>query len=119
MRVTDIRNVLKKLGFSEVKEVWKDTSNRDAPEWFLRAQRRRGPDQMDLWIYVEGTRQSLEREQIMGDSRVKTTGSRDSGQIRLHMLGRLPRYHQEMTREMNALQKALRDLYQYHMASRR
>lgn len=119
MRVTDIRNVLKSLGFSEINEVWKNTSDPDAPQWFLRAERRQGPDQMDLWIYVEGTRHFLEREQIMGDSRVKTTGSRASGQIRLHMLGRLPREHQEMTREMNALQKALRDRYQYHMASRR
>ena len=74
---------------------------------------------MDLWVYVEGTRHVLEREQIMGDSRVKTKGGRVTGQIRLHMLGRLPRDHQEMTREMNALQKALRDRYQYHMASRR
>lgn len=119
MRVTDIRNVLKSLGFSDIKEVWEDKSDPDAPQWFLRAVRRRGPDQMDLWIYVEGTRHILEREQIMGDSRVKTTASRASGQIRLHMLGRLPRDHQEMTREMNALQKALRDRYQYHMVSRR
>jgi hypothetical protein len=119
MRVTDIRNVLKSLGFSEIEDKRTDAHDPDAPEWFLRAKRRRGPDQMDLWVYVEGTRHVLEREQIMGDSRVKTKGGKATGQIRLHMLGRLPRDHQEMTREMNALQKALRDRYQYHMAWRR
>jgi hypothetical protein len=119
MRVNDIRNVLKNLGFSAIETKWEDTDDPDAPQWFLRASRSRGPDQMALWIYVEGTRHVLEREQIMGDRRVKTTGSKASGQIRLHMLGRLPRDHREMTREMNALHKALRDRYQYQMASRR
>jgi len=119
MRVTDIRNVLKSLGFSVSPDKRMDADDPDAPEWFLTAKRRRGPDEMDLWVYVEGTRHVLEREQIMGDSRVKTKGGKATGQIRLHMLGRLPRNHQEMTREMNALQKALRDRYQYHMAWRR
>jgi hypothetical protein len=120
MRVTDIKNVLKSLGFSEIEDKsTEDAHDPDAPEWFLRAKRRRGPDQMDLWVYVEGTRHLLQREQIMGDSRVKTKGGKATGQIRLHMLGRLPRDHQEMTRVMNALQKALRDRYQYHMAWRR
>jgi hypothetical protein len=119
MRVTDIRNILKNLGFSEIEDKRTDVHDPDAQEWFLRAKRRRGPDQMDLWVYVEGTRHVLEREQIMGDSRVRVKGGKASGQIRLHMLGRLPRDHQEMTREMNALQKALRDRYQYHMAWRR
>jgi hypothetical protein len=119
MRVTDIRNVLNSLGFGKVDVVWRDTKDPDAPQWFLKAERRRGPDQMDLWIYVDGTRHVLEREQVMGDSRVKTTRSGISGQIRLYMHGRLPRDHQEMTREMNALQKALRDRYRYHMVARR
>ena len=120
MRVNDIRNILKSLGFSDIedKKTESDDSD-DAPEWFLRAKRRRGPDHMDLWVYVEGTRHVLEREQIMGDSRVKTKGGKATGQIRLHMLGRLPRDHKEMTREMNALHKALRDRYQYHTAWRR
>ncbi len=120
MRVADIRNVLKSLGFSEIEDKRTDAAHDpDAPEWFLRAKRRRGPDQMDLWVYVEGTRHVLEREQIMGDSRVRTKGGKATGQIRLHMLGRLPRDHQEMTREMNALEKALRNRYQYHSALRR
>jgi hypothetical protein len=119
MRVTDIKNVLKSLGFSDIDDTPIDAAGPDAPQWFLSAKRSRGPDEMDLWVYVEGTRHVLEREQIMGDSRVKTKGGRATGQIRLHMLGRLRRDHQEMTREMNALEKALRDRYQYHMASRR
>jgi hypothetical protein len=119
MRVTDIRNVLKNLGFGKVDEVWKDTDDPDAPRWFLKAERRRGPDQMDLWIYVDGTRHVLEREQVMGNSTVKTTRSGVSGQIRLYIHGRLPRDHQEMTREMNAFHKVLRDRYRYHMLARR
>lgn len=119
MRVTDIRNVLKNLGFGKVDEVWKETGDPDAPQWFLRAERRRGPDQMDLWIYVDGTRHVLEREQVMGNNTVKTTRSGVSGQIRLYLHGRLPRDHQEMTREMNAFHKALRDRYRYHMLARR
>ena len=119
MRITDIRNVLKSLGFSEIEDKRTDSHDPDAPEWFLRAKRSRGPDQMDLWVYVEGLREVVEREQIMGDNRVRQKGGKATGHIRLHMLGRLPRDHQEMTREMNALQKALRDRYQYHMAWRR
>jgi hypothetical protein len=119
MRVTDIRNVLKNLGFGKVDERWKDTDDPDAPQWLLKAERRRGPDQMDLWIYVDGTRHVLEREQVMGNSTVKTTRSGVSGQIRLYLHGRLPRDHQEMTREMNAFHKALRDRYRYHMLARR
>jgi hypothetical protein len=119
MRVTDIKNVLKSLGFADIADIRIDTYDPDRPEWFLTAKRRLGPDEMDLWIYVEGTRHVLEREQIMGDGRVKTKEDMATGQIRLYMLGRLPREHQEMTREMNALQKELRDRYQHHMAWRR
>jgi hypothetical protein len=119
MRVNDIKIVLKSLGFSPVTDVWEDLATADAPQWFLRAERKRGPDQMDLWIYVDGSRHTVEQQQIEGDSNVKTTKTGISGQIRLHMLGRLPRDHQEMTREMNALERALRDRYQYHRVSRR
>jgi hypothetical protein len=121
MRVSEIFSVLKDLGFSDVKSLLDESRSADssAPEWFLRASRSRGPDQMTLWIYVEGTRRVEERKQIMGDDRIQRTGKRETGQLRLHMLGRLPRDHKDITREMNALQKALRDRYQYQMGSRR
>jgi hypothetical protein len=121
MRVREIFSVLKNLGFGDVESLLEKSkaANREAPEWFLRASRRRGPDQMTLWIYVEGTRREVERKQIMGDVHVQHTGSRETGQLKLHVLGNLPRDHKEITREMNALQKALRDRYQYQMASRR
>jgi hypothetical protein len=121
MRVREIFSVLKNLGFSDVESLLEESKSTDsyAPEWFLRASRRRGPDQMTLWIYVEGTRRTVERKQIMGDEHVQHTGKRETGQLRLHMLGWLPRDHKDITREMNALQKALRDRYQYQMASRR
>ena len=121
MRVNEIFSVLKNLGFSKVESLLEESRSKDpvAPEWFLRASRSRGPDRMTLWIYVEGTRRRVERKQIMGDAQIQHTGSRDTGQLRLHVLGRLPRDHKEITREMNALQKALRDRYQYQMSSRR
>ena len=121
MRVREIFSVLKNLGFSDVESLLDRSKSADpySPEWFLRASRRRGPDQMTLWIYVEGTRRMVERKQIMGDEHVQHTGSRETGQLKLHVLGSLPREHKEITREMNALQKALRDRYQYQMASRR
>lgn len=121
MRVSEIFSVLKNLGFGDVKSLLEESKSTDpySPEWFLRASRSRGPDQMTLWIYVEGTRRVVERKQIMGDEHVQHTGNRETGQLRLHMLGRLPRDHKDITREMNALQKALRDRYQYQMASRR
>jgi hypothetical protein len=121
MRVNEIFNVLKNLGFNDPESLLDESKSADpyAPEWFLRASRSRGPDQMTLWIYVEGTRRVVERKQIMGDVQIQHTGSRETGQLRLHVLGILPRDHKEITREMNALQKALRDRYQYQMASRR
>lgn len=119
MRVADIRNALRRLGFSQVDEVWKDTTDSDAPQWFLKAERRRGPDRMELWIYVDGTRYGFQHEQIQGNSNITTTKAGVSGKIRLYLHGRLPREHQEITREMNALQKALRDQYRYHSVARR
>ena len=121
MRIREIFSVLNNLGFSDVESLLEESksTDADAPEWFLRASRSRGPDQMTLWIYVEGTRRVVEHKQIMGDVHVQHTGKRDTGQLRLHMLGRLPRDHKDITREMNSLQKALRDLYQYQTASRR
>jgi hypothetical protein len=124
MRISDIRNVLRGLRF-DVFDEWsykKDKNvppDTDFPQWFLKARRSQGPDQMDLRISVEGSRHVLNRKQKKGDRHIETTQSKRSGQIRLSVLGRLPRDHQEVTREMNALQKALRDRYRPHQDSRR
>lgn len=118
MRISDIRAVLRNLRFEiETEQVLDE--NPDAPQWFLSAARSQGPDRMELWISVEGTRQLLDREQIMGNTVVRISGKKTSGQIKLYVLGILPRDHQELTREMNALQQALRDRYRFHQTSRR
>lgn len=124
MRISDIRNVLRNLRF-QIQDEWSYKTDPDVPpdtdfpQWFLRAARSQGPDQLDLRISVEGSRHLLNRKQKKGDRHIETTQSKESGQIRLSVLGRLPRDHQEVTREMNALQKALRDRYRPHQDSRR
>jgi hypothetical protein len=118
MRISDIRTVLRNLRFEIEKEQVVD-DNPDAPKWFLLAARSQGPDRMEFWISVEGTRQILDREQIMGNTMVRTSGKKASGQIKLYVLGILPQKYQELTREMNALQQALRDRYKFQQTSRR
>jgi hypothetical protein len=66
---------------------------------------------------VEGEKYVLDREQIMGDSRIKVAGSKESGRIRLSVLGSLPREHANLAREMNLLQKQLRDRFRFQQTT--
>lgn len=115
-RVTDIMTALRNAKF----EVEPPQAQPDpvAPTWLLRARRSQGPDTMGLLVAVEGRRAVLDREQIM-DPSVKLKGSKESGQLKISVLGSLPGDHKELTREMNALQQALRDLFRFHQMSRK
>ncbi len=120
MRITDIVTVLRNLRF-EV-EPWSDPENKggtQTPKWLLTARRRQGPDDLDLLVAVEGKRHVMDREQIMAESMVKISGNKESGQLKISVLGMLPRDHKELTREMNALQQALRDRFRFQQTSRR
>lgn len=119
MRVIDIVTVLRNSRF-EVYEQWPDPQNKSNPEtprWLLMARRSQGPDDLDLLVAVEGKRDVMDREQIMADGRVKLSGNKESGQLRISVLGMLPRDHRELTREMNALQQALRERFRFQQTS--
>jgi hypothetical protein len=121
MRVTDIVTVLRNSRF-DVYMQWSDPENKNNsknPKWLLMAERSQGPDTLDLLVAVEGKRDVIDREQIMADSMVKLSGNKESGQLRISVLGMLPRDHKELTREMNALQQALRDRFRFQQTSRR
>lgn len=110
MRITDIVTVLKMAQF-DVDPPWEDPQNRAAsstPKWVLRAHRPK--DSLRLTIAVEGNRHSFE-EHVVEQGRVGQRRTRDSGWIKLSVRGVLPRDHQELTRQMNELQAALRDRY--------
>jgi hypothetical protein len=117
MRVADITRELRDLGFGDIENVWSDHSDPNFPNWFLSANRSQGPDQMKLWVYLEGTRTVVEHKQTTGSGNAERKQITDSGQIKLHILGSLPHDHLKMTREMNALQRALRVRYGYHRVS--
>jgi hypothetical protein len=121
MRITDIVTVLRNSRFT-VEERWSDPENKSGSEtrrWLLTARRSQGPDNFDLLVAIEGTRSRMDREQLMAGSMVKISGGKESGQLKISVLGMLPRNHQELTREMNALQQALRDRFQFQQTSRR
>lgn len=120
MRITDIATVLRNAKFYvEDKPHPANQANPDAPKWLLSAHRLQGPDTLELLIAVEGERYVLDREQIMGNNRVKISGSKESGRMRLSVLGTLPRNHHDLTREMNHLQQSLRDRFRFQQTSRR
>jgi hypothetical protein len=112
-RITDIVAVLRTAQF-DVKPAWQDPDNppgSDTPKWMLRATRPR--DSLSLTIAVEGERHSLE-EHLVEESRYMQRRTRNSGWIKLFVRGSLPRDHQELTRQMNELQAALRVRYRQH-----
>jgi hypothetical protein len=119
MRITDISTVLRNAKFKvEHKQHPGNRENPDAPKWLLSAHRLQGPDKLELLIAVEGEKYVLDRQQIMGNNRIKISGSRESGRMRLSVLGTLPRDHYDLTREMNLLQQALRARFRYQQPSR-
>jgi hypothetical protein len=120
MRITDISTVLRNAKFQvEHKQHPANMENPDNPKWLLSAHRLQGPDKLELLIAVEGERYVLDHEQIMGNNRIKISGSKESGRMRLSVLGTLPRDHSDLTREMNLLQQALRDRFRFQQTSRR
>ena len=110
MRITDIMTALSDAGF-KVSKVWPERQDSDRDAWFLAARRREGPDDMDLWIFVEGKRYIAERETVMHGGGVTHKVDVDSGQLKVFVRGTLAGDHKELAREMNALQQTLRELY--------
>jgi hypothetical protein len=120
MRITDICTVLRNAKFHvDPKPHPGNQGNPANPKWLLSAERLQGPDALELQIAVEGERYVLDREQIMRNNRVKIAGTKESGRMRLSVLGMLPRDHYDLTREMNLLQQALRDRFRFQQTSGR
>jgi hypothetical protein len=118
MRITDVVNVLRNSRFTVEEPRAQTPQDPLAPTWLVLAHRSQGPDNLDLLVAVEGIRTTLDREQIMAAS-VKLRGSTQSGQIKVSVLGTLPRDHRELTREINAFQQKLRDRFRFHQLSRK
>jgi hypothetical protein len=118
MRITDIGTVLRNSKFEvEQRQDAGNLANPNSPKWLLSASRRQGPDELELLIAVEGEKYAVDRQQIMGNNRVKISGSKESGRMRLSVLGTLPRDHADLTREMNYLQQSLRDRFRFQQTS--
>jgi hypothetical protein len=109
-RIDDIVAELRNAQFDvdPYKEVPGSTDDPGSQKWVLRA--RRPTDSLGLTVAVEGKRQTVE-EHVGDQSLVWHGETRSSGWIKLSMRGELPRDHQELTRQMNQLQAALRERY--------
>ena len=83
---------------------------------FLLARRSEGPYLMALLLIVAGRRYQTERQNKAGGHTYKSTF--DSGEMRVSVLGTLRRDSKELTKEMNALQQALRSRFDFQRARR-
>ncbi|MEV6343781.1 hypothetical protein [Actinoplanes sp. NPDC051851] len=120
-RITDILTVLNNAGFKAEKVPAPGPPappDPVTPSWLLQATRSHGPDELFLLVAVEGRRTRLDREQILGD-RVRIRDDKESGQLKVSVLGTLPVNHRELTREMNALQLTLRERFRFQQTSRK
>jgi hypothetical protein len=113
MRITDIKSSLEERKF----KVWPPGvkplpgSTGGTVKWFLVARRQEGPDTMDLWIYVEGRHfETVEETTAPGGGKINTT-RRQTGDLQVFIRGTLARDSKELTHEMNALQRTLRERY--------
>ena len=117
MRITDIMTVLRNAKF----EIWDpdEWSSEEDLQWMMQATRRQGPDTLTLLIAVEGEKFEMERTQIMGDQRIKVSRNKESGRLRVSVLGTVPREHAALASEINLLHQALRDRFRFQQTSRR
>jgi hypothetical protein len=115
-RVTDIMTALRDRGF-DVRQAWPEGSQPFYDEkmatwsWLLVAHRQEGPDDMVLWILVEGRTFGTERRTVLPGGEVRFLTSLPSGELRLFIRGTLARDSNELTREINALQSRLREQF--------
>lgn len=102
-RIADIVSALKDRGFTV-----HDNHAQPAEKAFLVAKRSEGPDEMVLELLVRGRRMQTERQSRRpGGQTFKTT--LESGELDVFVRGKLRRDSRALTREMNALQQALRE----------
>ncbi|ALG08419.1 hypothetical protein [Kibdelosporangium phytohabitans] len=113
-RVADIQNALIDRGFTAE---YHPLGPADAHRWKMYAHRSEGPDQMTLMLYMEGRHHTTERlVKLPGDRSFKS--SFESGELKVYVLGELPRASSALTREMNVLHSAIRDRFNWIRAQR-
>jgi hypothetical protein len=112
MRISDIVTVLKTAQFDvKSKPVGlENIDETDTPKWLVRANRDK--DSLSLTVAVDGKRLEVEESVLEQGRMVRRT--KETGWIKLSVRGVLPRDHQELTRQMNELQAALRERYHLH-----
>ena len=111
-RFADVIAALKDRGF----DVEAPPSANEA-ERFLFATRAEGPDTMKLLLYIEGKQYKTQRTARVADGHTFTSMF-DSGEMNIYIRGELPRDSRELIREMNALQRSLREKFD-HLRTRR
>jgi hypothetical protein len=110
MRIADVRTALESRGFVVLnQQLAAEGPASPALRHFLIATRSEGPDLMELWIYLEGRHQDTERQQQRGGARFTT--KLNSGELKMFVRGSLPGDSRELVKEMNDLQRALRDRF--------
>ncbi|WP_203719383.1 hypothetical protein [Asanoa siamensis] len=111
-RIDDIVTALRNARFTVEQPRQRTPRDPISPMWLVLAHRSQGPDDLDLLVAVEGTRSVLGRKQLT-DVNTEISSESDSGQLKVSVLGTLPRDHRELTREMNAFQQKLRERFRY------
>lgn len=117
MRLADIEAALRDCGF-------RIDSTKDLPaagennlNHLMVASHRRGPDNLELWLFVDGRRYPTQRRTRI-EGGLTYTSAFEGGELRIHMLGVLPPDSEVATHEMNDLQAALRDRFERLRARR-
>jgi hypothetical protein len=117
MRLADIEAALRDCGFRiDSADVLPEAAPDDLKH-LLVASHRRGPDNMELWLFVEGRRYPTQRRARI-EGGLTYTSAFESGELRIHALGILPPDSEAATHEMNDLQAALRDRFERLRARR-
>lgn len=116
-RIRDLKHVLKEQGFEEqsskaVRKKWTITGWEDYDiKNLYQFDRRVGPDTMTLLILVVGR---IHRTELKTEMEGETYRSeRESGEMEIHLFGKLPRNDQSLIREMNRVHEVLHNISSY------
>jgi hypothetical protein len=111
MRIADIKTAIVDRGFRI------ESSTSQAENDFIKAKRLEGPDEMNLFVLIEGKRQEAQREtQIKGGQTF--TSSTESGDLKVYIRGEMHGNSKRLTQEMNALHSSLNERFE-RLRSRR
>lgn len=114
-RVEDIMAVLRDRGFDATKLPMDHDD--DAPRWLVEARRKEGPNEIVLWLDVQGRRYTTRRRaETPGWHRYTT--DLDSGELRVVVWGSVPRRSSELTTEINELRESLTVRFRHVEAQR-